>query len=90
MQRTTLPNGLRKLCADDDMLIIYRDDPATASPTVYLGSGDSEENYAELPAAEVTARLAAIEAEMLEAATHADSDAPDTDNPANADGNETD
>lgn len=55
MQTIPLPNGLVKLIADDSHLIAYHGDPATASPTVYLGKGDSPANYTQLTAAEVAA-----------------------------------
>lgn len=55
MQTIPLPSGLVKLIADDGHLIAYHGDPATASPTVYLGTGDSPVNYSQLTAAEVAA-----------------------------------
>ena len=63
MQRITLPNGLVKLTAADGHMIAYNADPATASPTVYLGKGDTPANYTELTADEVAAWQTAQEAE---------------------------
>lgn len=67
MHTIPLPNGLVKLIAADGHLIAYHADPATASPTVYLGKGDSPDNYTELTAAEVNAWQAAQDAAAQEA-----------------------